>query len=120
MLQFGQANVGPWDFDQETLEVYRRFARLHMSLVPYLLSAARDAATLGRPILCPMALCAQRGTAGRTPPNPELQWQYFLGRSLLVAPVVTESHDKKVRANPRPPLVSHTSHQPTGRRSSRH
>lgn len=109
MLQFGQANVGPWDFDQETLEVYRRFARLHMSLVPYLLSAARDAATLGRPVLCPMALCAQRNPAGRGPPNPELQWQYFLGRSLLVAPVVTESHDKKVRGPSQCRVTSHVS-----------
>ncbi|GJP47382.1 hypothetical protein CLOM_g6579 [Closterium sp. NIES-68] len=93
MHQFGQANSGPWDYDALTLRIYRRFARLHMALAPYLHRAAREAGGQGRPVMCPMALCAQgegAAEAGRW------EGQYLLGRELLVAPVVNESDSVEV------------------------
>ncbi|CAI5509499.1 unnamed protein product, partial [Closterium sp. Naga37s-1] len=88
MHQFGQANNGPWDYDALTLRIYRRFARLHTALAPYLLRAARLASTEGRPVMCPMALCAQGDEAAE---RGRWEGQYLLGGDLLVATVVNET-----------------------------
>eukprot|EP00897_Mesotaenium_endlicherianum_P004349 jgi/Mesen1/3942/ME000209S02950 len=82
MHQFGQANNGPWDYDRQTISIYRRFARLHMSLAPYFMEAALQASTLGRPIICPMGLCFQDDAVAVT-----RHMQYLLGESMLVAPI---------------------------------
>eukprot|EP00850_Spirogloea_muscicola_P012745 SM000083S22792 [mRNA] locus=s83:432183:438102:- [translate_table: standard] len=82
MHQFGQANNGPWNYDEETISIYRTFARLHLSLNPYLMEAAHTAAESGRPIICPMALCFQADPNARS-----RQWQYLFGPDILVAPI---------------------------------
>ncbi|CAI7912613.1 unnamed protein product, partial [Closterium sp. NIES-53] len=81
---FGQANNGPWDYDAVTLRIYRRFARLHMALFPYLKAAALASATHGHPILCAMPLAFQGDPEAA---SPQWQWQYRFGPDLLVAPV---------------------------------
>jgi alpha-glucosidase (family GH31 glycosyl hydrolase) len=52
---------GPWHYDNETLTIYRKFAKLHMQLYPYLLACTHDAAHRGIPPLRPMALAFQVG-----------------------------------------------------------
>ncbi|GJP82212.1 hypothetical protein CLOP_g12451 [Closterium sp. NIES-67] len=84
MHQFGQANSGPWDYDALTLRIYRRFARLHMALFPYLKAAALRSATAGEPIVCAMALCFQGDAQAAA---SQWEWQYRFGPDLLVAPV---------------------------------
>ncbi|HEY7811611.1 MAG TPA: TIM-barrel domain-containing protein, partial [Nakamurella sp.] len=72
----------PWAFDDEAVEVARKFTRLKMTLMPYLLGAARQATEHGTPILRPMVL--------EFPDDPATEYlsaQYMLGDSLLVAPV---------------------------------
>ncbi|WP_152364347.1 alpha-xylosidase [Microlunatus speluncae] len=72
----------PWAFDDEAVAVTRKFARLKLSLMPYLAQLAEEAHTAGLPIMRPMILefPDDRGAAG-------LQTQYLLGDRLLVAPV---------------------------------
>ncbi len=72
----------PWAFDDEAVEVTRKFARLKLSLMPYLAQLAEQAHTSGVPIMRPMLLefPGDRGAAG-------VQTQYLLGDRLLVAPV---------------------------------
>ncbi|MGW8566855.1 alpha-xylosidase [Isoptericola sp. NPDC055881] len=74
----------PWAFDDEAVDVARRFSHLKMSLMPYLAAAGEQAHTDGTPIMRPMVLefPADRGTYG-------VDMQYMLGGSLLVAPVFT-------------------------------
>lgn len=76
------SNLGPWDFDAETLHIFRRYAKLRTELFPYLYNAAHEAAQTGLPIIRPMVLA--------TPDDPEAHrhiYQYFFGPDLLVAPV---------------------------------
>jgi alpha-D-xyloside xylohydrolase len=68
-------------FDQQTLDEYRRYARLHLRLWPYLWTHAQRLAGDGRPIQRALGLA-----------HPELGIHpsdtYLLGDHLLVAPVV--------------------------------
>jgi alpha-D-xyloside xylohydrolase len=72
----------PWEFDDEAVEVTRRFTTLKLSLMPYLFQAGVEAHERGIPVLRPMALefDDDRGAA-------HVDTQYMLGPDLLVAPV---------------------------------
>jgi len=76
----------PWEFDDEAVDITRRFAELKMSLMPYLWAASREASTKGTPIMRPMHM--------EFPDDPSVAYldrQYMLGPDLLVAPVFSES-----------------------------
>lgn len=76
------SNLGPWDFDDETLSIYRKFAKLHTSLFPYIYDAAHEAVRSGMPIVRPMVLAFQND------PNAAAhRYQYMFGPDLLVAPM---------------------------------
>jgi len=74
----------PWLFDEEAVDVLRRFTNLKARLMPYLLAAAREAYGEGLPMMRAMVL--------EFPGDPavtHLERQYMLGGDLLVAPVLT-------------------------------
>jgi alpha-D-xyloside xylohydrolase len=72
----------PWAFDEEAVQITRRFTRLKMSLMPYLAGAARQVQDSGTPMIRPMVL-----EFPDDPATEHLDAQYMLGDSLLVAPV---------------------------------
>ncbi|MEW6432601.1 MAG: TIM-barrel domain-containing protein [Myxococcota bacterium] len=73
------------DSDAETLAHYKRWAKLHTQLFPYLDAHAAEAEATGVPIWRALPLMF---------PNDAATWtvadEYMLGGALLVAPVVTE------------------------------
>jgi len=72
----------PWVFDDEAVEVTRKFTKLKLALMPYLYAAGLEATRTGTPVLRPMQL--------EFPDDPAtgyLDRQYMLGADLLVAPV---------------------------------
>jgi alpha-D-xyloside xylohydrolase len=72
----------PWAFDEEAVDVLRRFTKLKASLMPYLYQAARTAHLSGVPMMRAMVV--------EFPDDPactHLDRQYMLGPDLLVAPV---------------------------------
>jgi alpha-D-xyloside xylohydrolase len=75
----------PWLFDEEAVDVLRRFARLKARLMPYLHQAAQQASAGGIPMMRAMAL-EFPGDPGCT----YVERQYMLGDSLLVAPVFSD------------------------------
>ena len=76
------SNLGPWDFDNQTLDIFRTYARLHTDLLPYMLDAAQVAHDTGMPIIRAMALAFQGDReASRYP------FQYLFGPDLLIAPM---------------------------------
>jgi alpha-glucosidase (family GH31 glycosyl hydrolase) len=82
--QTGSPPVEMWSDDQ-TIEAFRFYARLHSRLAPYLYSYARVASESGLPIMRHLAL---------NYPDDARAWmeeqQYTLGDELLVAPVIDE------------------------------
>ena len=69
------------DWDDEMLDWYREYTRLHLRLVPYIWTYAEQIAETGHPIQRPLGLA-----------HPELgehfDFDYLFGEHLLVAPVV--------------------------------
>lgn len=78
----------PWAFDDEAVDVTRRFVRLKLSLTPYLRAAGDAAHTRGLPIMRPMQLAFPGD-----PAVDNLDRQYLLGGDLLVAPVFSAAGD---------------------------
>jgi len=74
----------PWRFSAETLAIYRRYAQIHMDLLPHVYSCAHEACETGLPILRALAL---------EYPDDEAAWgdlaehEYCFGNGLLIAPV---------------------------------
>ncbi len=72
----------PWLFDEESVDVCRKFAKLKNRLMPYLYQKAVEAHTLGTPMMRPMTL--------EFPDDPACDYldrQYMYGDALLVAPI---------------------------------
>ena len=69
----GNGEHRPWMYDSVVLDTYRRFAKLHQSLIPYLYSMGAAAYAAGESLMHFL---------------PEGKWHYLLGDDILVAPVV--------------------------------
>ncbi|WP_430534755.1 alpha-xylosidase [Listeria rocourtiae] len=75
----------PWIFDEEAVDVTRKFTKLKMRLMPYLFKQAVMAHNDGVPMMRPMVLSYMDDPAAAT-----LERQYMLGENLLVAPIFNE------------------------------
>lgn len=72
----------PWLYGEESVENTRKFTRLKLKLLPYLMAMSNEAHMHGTPILRSMVL--------EFPDDPgceDLDMQYMLGSNLLVAPI---------------------------------
>jgi len=76
-------NLGPWDYGEEALRLFRRYSVLHMSLFPYRYAAALESRRSGLPMMRALALMHQDDRDAR-----EASDEYYLGPDLLVAPVL--------------------------------
>ena len=72
----------PWAFDDEAVDVTRRFTRLKLSLMPYLARLAEEASGEGVPLLRPMVLEFPDDLGAR-----HVDTQFMLGDALCVSPV---------------------------------
>lgn len=75
----------PWLFDEESVDVVRKFTKLKCSLMPYLFEAAVSATEQGTPMMRPLVLDFYNDPTTHT-----LDRQYMFGDSLLVAPIFNE------------------------------
>ena len=72
----------PWMFDEESVDVVRKFVKIKCRLMPYLYGAMAEAHNVGTPMMRPMMLEFPDDPACDT-----LDRQYMMGESLLVAPI---------------------------------
>ena len=75
----------PWIYDEESVEVTRRFTKLKLRLMPYLYRWAAEAARTGVSMMRPMFLEFPEDHT-----TPFLDMQYMLGENLLVAPIFND------------------------------
>ena len=84
-------NLGPWDYGQRALDIFRRYSRLHMSLFPYRYAAAQESARTGMPLMRALVLLHPLDPDARRATD-----EYYFGPDLLVAPVVTAGTQRSV------------------------
>jgi len=83
--------TGPWSYDEETVQIYRTYAKLHNSLFPYIYSYAKEANVKGLPIVRALPLLYQDDPEAHQHPM-----EYFLGNELLVAPIYQEINERDI------------------------
>lgn len=75
----------PWNFDEETLDLFRQAAQLHVDATPYILQQWAEGQTHGLPPTRPLWLHFPDDARAR---REDQQW--LLGPDVLVAPVIEE------------------------------
>ncbi len=95
VMQIGTgSNTVAWDFasgpgfDDEMLDLYRFYTRLHLRLFPYIYSHAKAVLATGRPVARPLGLAFPEMLVH---PNDV----YLFGDDLLVAPVIERGKTSK-------------------------
>ncbi|MBJ7640352.1 alpha-xylosidase [Weissella confusa] len=78
----------PWLFDEEAVDVTRKFTQLKLEMMPYIYGQAKESVEAGIPLMRPMYLEFPEDQNTAT-----LDRQYMLGSDVLVAPVMTEEGD---------------------------
>jgi alpha-D-xyloside xylohydrolase len=102
IMQFGGGGVNhnPWDFgdydddgepdfNEQTLEYFNKYARLHIRLFPFFYSYAVRTGETGEPCVRSMGLAFPQESIHSAD-------QYMLGEELLVAPIVTAEGSRDV------------------------
>jgi len=87
-----QTLYAPWEFDAETVQIFRRYAAFHALLAPSLERWSREASQTGVPIVRPLLLAF--------PGDPiavRTDDQYLLGPDLLVAPLTEAGSGPETR-----------------------
>jgi alpha-glucosidase (family GH31 glycosyl hydrolase) len=82
----GNKEHRPWMFDDETLQIYRNFVKIHMSLKPYFLTVGSNALASNYSAITPMSKYTFVVT----------NWNYLLGPDVFVAPIVKNSTARSV------------------------
>lgn len=84
-------NLGPWDYGDEDLRIFRMYSVLHMSLFPYRYAAALESQRTGLPMMRALVLMQQDDPEAR-----EAGDEYYFGPDLLVAPVLSAVTQRSV------------------------
>lgn len=81
----------PWQFDEETVRIYRKAVELRYHLIPYYYDLFWEEEKTGLPIMRPLVLHYEKDETAR-----ECNTEFLVGRNLLAAPVVTQGDRKKM------------------------
>ncbi len=81
----------PWEYGEEALAIFRKYARLRYRLLPYIYSSAHTCSRAGLPLMSPLVLEWQDDPAAQV-----IDSQYLLGNWLMVAPVLSDGDERQV------------------------
>ena len=87
----GSMNQEPWLFGEETLSIYRKYVKLRYSLLPYFYDLCRICEQTGLPVIRPLVLHYEQDMNVRN-----MNDEFLVGESLLVAPVVDQGVTKRL------------------------
>ncbi len=82
-LQVMQFSLAPWDFGEETTQICRKYANLHLEFASLLEKVAQQAVETGDPIIRPVFWLAPEDERALVCDD-----QFLVGNELLVAPVL--------------------------------
>lgn len=80
-----QFSIAPWDYDEETNTICRKYAELHVELADLRLAAAQEAVRSGAPVIRPIFWVAPLDEVAQI-----VEDEYMVGDALLVAPNIIQ------------------------------
>lgn len=80
----------PWQFDEKTLEINRKYISLRYRLLPYFYDLCYQCEKTGLPVMRPLVLHYEND-----PETWNLNGEFLVGENLLVAPVLEQGATKK-------------------------
>ena len=89
--EMGTRYQEPWSFDRQTLDTYRDYLNLRYRFVPFLYDQLRHETESGLPVMRPLVLNYDQDPAVR-----QINDEYMVGTSILVAPIVNQGADKRL------------------------
>jgi alpha-D-xyloside xylohydrolase len=92
----------PWLFDDEAVDVLRFFATLKKKLMPYIFAQSVQSSREGIGVMRPMVLMRPDDVIART-----LDLQYYLGESLIVAPIFNDKGECEYYLPSAPGVYTH-------------
>ncbi len=95
LMPIVQYSITPWTYDDETVEIAKKYALLHEFLGEYYLSLAEKAKETGEPILCPLVLRYEEDER-----CAYINDEFLIG-NLLVAPIIESGCQERTVYLPR-------------------
>jgi alpha-glucosidase (family GH31 glycosyl hydrolase) len=89
LMPIVQFSIPPWRFDDETIEIARKYSLLHKALADYYIKLAEDVTITGEPFLSPLVLRYPEDEA-----STRIGDEYLVG-NLLVAPIVEKGAEER-------------------------
>lgn len=87
----GTREQEPWQFDEETIEIYKKYLNLRYELLPYYYDLCKQEEETGLPIMRPLILHYEKDENVKN-----LNGQFMMGESMIVAPVVEQGATRKM------------------------
>jgi len=84
-----------WYSDQDTLDHFAKFSRVHAHLKPYLKNAIQEYSEIGTPVVRHPYLHYEKDLTFHKQKPRIIQYEFLLGRDLLVAPVYKKGAEKR-------------------------
>lgn len=81
----------PWQFDENTCQIYKKFVELRYRLLPYIYDCFCDMGKTGIPVMRPVVMEYEDD-----PNTWELNDEFMLGDRILISPVITQGSRKKM------------------------
>lgn len=81
----------PWTFDEETMEIYRKYLGFRYELLPYFYDLFREQELTGIPVMRPLVLQYENDAE-----THNMNGEFMVGDSLLIAPVVEQGATQKM------------------------
>lgn len=81
----------PWHFGDKAVEVYKKFAEIRYSLIPYIYSEAFKCTKTSIPLMKPLVLEYEEDLN-----VINIDDQYLFGSNILVAPILTKKNSRKI------------------------
>lgn len=87
----GSTYQEPWNFDEQTVAINKKFIELRYRLLPYFYDLFHECEKTGLPVMRPLVLHYQND-----PETWNLNGEFLVGENLLVAPVLEQGATKKL------------------------
>jgi alpha-glucosidase len=87
----GSRRQEPWQFSDEVVDIYRKYVELHYRFLPYIYDLLYKGETTGLPVMRPLVLHYEDDKE-----TYNLNGEFLVGESLLIAPVTEQGATKKM------------------------